>query len=150
MPGSINEFHVKEFYLDEFKDFMKGFFSNIKYMGQKIYPVSYIWNQDENDTKYTEYKLEFSGETAHPTTEPKIMMYVIAVASDAEIKEIPASILVDHSDAILKLRENKIFSLTAEKRKLHKHIENLASAYKEKQEKIKELEAKLAEKEKGK
>ena len=47
VPEYKNEFHIKEFYIDEFKSFLESTFKNVNILGQKIYPVSYIWEPDK-------------------------------------------------------------------------------------------------------
>ena len=101
-----NEFHVKEFYIDEFKEFLGNHFKNVKLMGQKIYPVSYIWDSAKNLNTYKEYKLTFSEKGFRPTEDPKNIQYAIAICSDREIEGLESSILVDLSEKMIKLKDN--------------------------------------------
>jgi O-antigen biosynthesis protein len=142
--ASKNEFHVKEFYADEFRKFLSGFFKNVDFFGQKVYPVSYIWNEDENDTEYSEYKLAFNGESAAVTKSGKAMMYLLAAASDEKIARHSASLLVDSKEAIFSLRDGIITDLSGRLKKSTDHIKALSEAYKMEKEKNVRLENEIS------
>ena len=44
-----NEFHVKEFYIDEFRSFLKNEFAHVIFLGQRLAATSLIFNIDEDD-----------------------------------------------------------------------------------------------------
>jgi len=57
LPGCRNEFHVKEFYVEEFWDFLSEYFPKVELLGQRIYPVSYVWPQRAHPRGFAEYRL---------------------------------------------------------------------------------------------
>lgn len=113
IPNLKNEFHIKEFYINEFKDFLSSHFSNIKLMGQKVYPVSYIWDIDSKENRLTEYRIGYSENGFRPSEEPKSILYIMAACSNKEIEDINSSILVDLNEKLLKLRDLHIGNLEA-------------------------------------
>ncbi|WP_028950556.1 class I SAM-dependent methyltransferase [Sulfurihydrogenibium subterraneum] len=98
--GFKNPFHIKEFYIDEFKEFLKTYFKNVKLLGQKVYPVSYIWDMEEKNNTLKEYKIELNENGFRPTNKPKEVLLVIAICSDQEILENHNSILVDLNETL--------------------------------------------------
>jgi len=75
-PGYRNEYHVKEFYRNEFHDFLAGFFTNIKFFDQ--FPVlSYILA----GSGCSSLKI-INSEDKHPRGK-----YIIALCCDGEIPE---------------------------------------------------------------
>lgn len=108
IPNYRNEFHLKEFYISEYNEFLGAYFKNIRLMGQRIYPISYIWNNDDVETRFTEYRLEYSENGFNPSDMTKQMLYAIAVCSDSDFKDVPASIMLDLSDRVIKVRDSHL------------------------------------------
>ncbi|MDP3012876.1 MAG: sulfatase-like hydrolase/transferase, partial [Candidatus Subteraquimicrobiales bacterium] len=125
IPDHRNEFHIKEFYIGEFKEFLGAYFENIKLLGQKIYPVSYIWDANYKEATLVEYKLSYSEDGFRPSEEPKSILYAIAICSDKEIDNGTASVLVDLSERILKQRDQHIGNLEAAIRDKDTYIANV-------------------------
>jgi O-antigen biosynthesis protein len=99
-PGFKNEFHVREFYLGEFKLFLRRAFKHLSWLGQNVYPVSYVWNLDGRPGAPVEYRLGFGAEGFRPTGEPKIALYLLALCSDRPLKPPAASLLLDVSGRV--------------------------------------------------
>ena len=45
-----NPYHIKEFYLEEYLNFLKNYFQYIQILGQKVYSISFMWNIPQNKT----------------------------------------------------------------------------------------------------
>lgn len=89
LVNANNEFHIKEFYLQEYKDFLKNFFENIEFYYQ--YPdTAYFITQEKvtNTVRYCGKKSEES-------------RYVIALCSDEKLKyDITTENLVEFDDSM--------------------------------------------------
>jgi len=58
IPHYKNEFHIKEFYVDEFLDFLRPKFKYIELLGQKIFTSSYIWPHGNDRREFVEYNIK--------------------------------------------------------------------------------------------
>ena len=98
-----NEFHVKEFYVDEFRSFLKNEFAHVSFLGQRLVATSLIFNIDEDDRK-----VEISPEvtpTGKPVTNLKSVfepIYVIAVCEHTASISIKGSTFITPDDALSK------------------------------------------------
>ena len=72
--GKHSEYHVKEFYLDEFRDFLKGSFNHVLLEKQFYAKSACIINETDTQAQITDFDDEG--------------MYVIAIASDADVEKI--------------------------------------------------------------
>ena len=125
--SSKNEFHVREFYPDEFQAFLKTYFRNVMLLGQKIYPVSYIWDIQDDASKFIEFKINLTPQGFRPSSDEKLPLYIVAICSDGDVNEILQSIQIDLSDRILTIRDEKIGMLNsklAEKEQQNIDLEN--------------------------
>jgi ubiquinone/menaquinone biosynthesis C-methylase UbiE len=86
--GYQNPYHVKELYVEEFRSLLKRHFKNVAIYGQRVQVVSVLGNLDSEDDKcvgnYYGGQPSMSG-VFRP-------MYIVAVASDAEPKELPSGV----------------------------------------------------------
>lgn len=105
IPGYKNPFHLKEFYEQELNKFLKKYFRFVRILGQKPYTGSYIWDPLNQTSKMSEYKLEFSINGFRPSHDTKVMGYFLAVCSDEPLEGDCASILIDLSERMMKLKE---------------------------------------------
>lgn len=106
IPNYKNPFHIKEFYIEEFKQFLTKFFKHVKIFGQKVYPISYIWDiEKENDYNVREFRIIETEQGFRPSDEPKIVLYTIALCSDNEIMNINSSLMIDLGESILKQKD---------------------------------------------
>jgi hypothetical protein len=98
-----NEFHVKEFYIDEFRSFLKNEFAHVSFLGQRLVATSLIFNIDEDDRK-----VEITPEvtpTGKPVTNLKSVfepIYVIAVCGHTTSGSIKGSTFITPDDALSK------------------------------------------------
>ena len=98
-----NEFHVKEFYVDEFRSFLKNEFAHVSFLGQRLVATSLIFNIDEDDRR-----VEITPEvtpTGKPVTHLKSVfepIYVIAVCEHKASISIKGSTFITHDDALSK------------------------------------------------
>jgi ubiquinone/menaquinone biosynthesis C-methylase UbiE len=98
-----NEFHVKEFYIDEFRSFLKSEFAHVSFLGQRLVATSLIFNIDENDGK-VEVTPEVTP-TGKPVTNLKTVfepIYVIAVCEHTASMSIKGSTFITADDALSK------------------------------------------------
>lgn len=86
LPAYRNEFHVKELYLDEFKDLLGAAFKQVRIFGQGVYFGSLVVPLDGSAAGFASYAGKDDGNELQPgLIRP---MYFIALASDAELPEI--------------------------------------------------------------
>ena len=107
-----NEFHVKEFYYSEFKEFLSGHFRNVVMLDQRIETGSYIRCMADEKAAFHEYRIDHSDKGFHPTSETRKPLYFLAVCSDETIESIPSSLCMDLSRRIIEIREERIRELT--------------------------------------
>jgi len=99
-----NPFHLKELYFDEFQKLLKSYFRNVSFLGQRIHPSSNIWPIGTvNAPRIQEFVIE-RGESEFQfiSNDKRVPLYFIAVASDSTPAAQDASVLVDHSDDLLR------------------------------------------------
>jgi SAM-dependent methyltransferase len=99
LSGYRNEFHLKEFQVEEFREFLGKYFGAVKLLGQRVYLASYIWDPEGDYKKeLREYRLQWSQAGYYPSDEPKQMRYTIAICSQTKRDGANPSLLVDLSD----------------------------------------------------
>jgi peptidoglycan hydrolase CwlO-like protein len=96
---------VKELYFEEFQKLLAQHFKNVRFLGQRIHPSSSIWPIDaKSDAGVQEIVID-RGESEFQfiSNDKRVALYFIAIASDslASIAH-PGSVLVDHSDALIR------------------------------------------------
>ncbi len=98
-----NEFHVKEFYIEEFRSFLKSDFAHVSFLGQRLFATSLVFNIDEDDRQIEithEVRLTDKPETSSKTVfEP---VYVIAVCGHTTSGSIKGSAFITPDDALSK------------------------------------------------
>lgn len=115
IPNYKNEFHVKEFYVDEFLDFLRPKFKYIELLGQKIFTSSYIWPQKDKTREFIEYNIKPT-ENGFVVSEDreKEILYAIAVCGNTNPFEAHSSLLVDKDDQVIKHKNGMIESKNKE------------------------------------
>ena len=123
IPNYKNEFHIKEFYVDEFLDFLRPKFKYIELLGQKIFTSSYIWSQGNNSRGFVEYNIK-PAEKGFVVSEDrkKEILYAVTVCSNAEPFEVCSSLLVDKEDLIMKHKNSMIEQKIQEMALKDRHI----------------------------
>jgi ubiquinone/menaquinone biosynthesis C-methylase UbiE len=103
IPGICNEFHLREFYEEEFRDFLEKDFTHVYFLGQKIAVGSYIWDTSQNrhlpQAEMNLLKIE-PGEGFKEAGKNGEQVYFVAICSQTEQK-IHESVLVDSSSVLL-------------------------------------------------
>lgn len=95
-PSYHNAFHLREFYLPEFKEFLARYFRHAHYLAQKVYPVSYLWPIDRPAGPSLEYQLNYANGQYGPTAaDAKEVLYVLAICSDTPLDLPNGSLMVD-------------------------------------------------------
>jgi glycosyltransferase involved in cell wall biosynthesis/ubiquinone/menaquinone biosynthesis C-methylase UbiE len=141
VPGYRNEFHVKEFYVREFRAFLEKHFKHVKLLGQEVYPVSYLWDLEEKASQLTEFKIELSSKGFRPSPDAKVPLYVVAVCSDKEQNDIFQSLQVDLSKQMIAARDQHIAYLESDR---DQRIAQLESS---RDQQIAHLESEISERE---
>jgi hypothetical protein len=96
-----NEYHVKEFYIDEFRSFLNNRFEQVSFLGQRLVATSLIFNIDEDD-RQVEITPEVTP-TGKPVTNLKSVfepIYVIAVCEHMASISIKGSTFITPDDAL--------------------------------------------------
>jgi len=89
-----NQFHVHEFYYDEFKNFLSGYFSSVEMLLQNIYPASIIWNRNSGAPLKID-GLRQTGEQRIDQCTPQRFDYIIAVCGNSKLPDIASVMTVD-------------------------------------------------------
>lgn len=80
-----NPYHPEEFYLEDFKDFLKGYFKNINISFQEKNLASLVWHPREfgDNSLFKEYRVDCASGESFPTHRNlERFLYVIALCSD--------------------------------------------------------------------
>jgi O-antigen biosynthesis protein len=94
----VNEFHLKEFYCDEFRQFLSRWFVHVSLVGQALHGVSYLHRLDRGEGPFVQFVLPAAdGATPAPTH-----VYLIAVCSNSAPVETPFSVLLDAKENLHK------------------------------------------------
>jgi O-antigen biosynthesis protein len=93
-----NEYHLKEFYIDEFREFLHVHFKNVNFLGQRLISTSLFWSMDDN-SKILDVAFEDS------TQSQKLQnvftpVYVIAQCSKIETPRIGGSVYITPDDSL--------------------------------------------------
>ena len=95
-----NEYHLKEFYIDEFRDFLHGHFRKVCFLGQRVISTSLFWSMD-HDSQYLDVEFEDS-EQFQELRKMLTPIYVIAQCSKSELPTIGGSIFITQDDSLSK------------------------------------------------
>jgi ubiquinone/menaquinone biosynthesis C-methylase UbiE len=148
-----NEFHVKEFYIDEFRSFLKNEFAHVSFLGQRLVATSLIFNIDEDDRK-----VEITPEvtpTGKPVTNLKSVfepIYVIAVCEHTASVSIKGSTFITPDDALsreqlsavpLEQVNSILESMDEERRTAKKQLDIYESELKKRQLHISHLDSEI-------
>lgn len=112
-----NEFHIKEFYKQEFIEFLGKKFKNIKLFNQYFEVVSIIDTLENTDKKVNYFK-----DKEKYTNEGK---YYIALASDSDISNISISSVFMNEKTEYDEKNQRIFQLQKEEEIRNNHINKL-------------------------
>lgn len=135
-----NPYHKKEFYKEEFIKFLKNYFKYVNIFGQKIYPASFIWNENGLKGNLGEYfisknKKGFSAEF-FKKREP---LMLIALCSEVKIKDFLDSYCLDLDEVFIKEKVKELNILKKMITQKDKYIESLSGHLDQKTEELKEI-----------
>ena len=98
-----NEFHVKEFYIDEFRTFLTNKFDHVSFLGQRLVASSLIYNLDV-DNNLVEITHEITPTSKPPKNLGSVFepIYVIAACTQGLSPQINGSVFMTSDDALSK------------------------------------------------
>lgn len=93
-----NEYHLKEFYMEEFREFLQEHFPSVYFMGQRLISTSLFWSLDNNPEglDVTFENPAKSGELQQLFTP----VYVIAQCSKSDLSQIRGSVFIASDDSL--------------------------------------------------
>jgi len=138
IPQYKNQFHVKEFYREEFVSFLETNFSNVNIFEQDFQVISMINNKDEQTFKKMPFKKQAED----------IGKYLIAVCSNINISNISIGSVVLDEDNKLQKSSKRIIQLQTEEEDRNLHINRLDREIAERDREIKERDREIAERDK--
>jgi len=112
-----NPFHVKELTFDEFNTLLEKYFSDVVYLGQRLHPASSLWPIGLlNGKAIQEFVIERGeAEFSEVSTKNRVPRYFVGIASDSPGIAQSGSVLLDHSDELTDLLNEKDRDLSATK-----------------------------------
>lgn len=114
-----NPFHRKELNFDEFRALLGRHFKHVSFLGQRIHVHSNIWPiESANNAVVREFVIErgASEEFDFVSNDKRVPLYFIALASDSPATAVDeGSVLVDHSNELLKDKDRAIRELVETK-----------------------------------
>ncbi|MCM1525813.1 MAG: glycosyltransferase [Bacteroides sp.] len=134
-PGYRNEFHIKEFYRDEFLKFLHAKFSNVSLYDQFFEDVCII-NGDTENALSTYYR---------PKEYVQEAKYFIAVAGNCDISGMKLSHVYVNHDHEYDMRMARILQLQNEVEERNSHLRKLDGEIAEHRRYIPQLESEIAE-----
>jgi SAM-dependent methyltransferase len=104
-----NPFHVKELTFDEFNALLSKHFSSVSYLGQRLHPASSLWPIGRsNGNAIQEFVVERGEvEFAEILAEKRVPRYFVGIASNTPAIAQSGSVLLDHSDELTDLLNDK-------------------------------------------
>ncbi|QGQ98489.1 glycosyltransferase [Paenibacillus psychroresistens] len=111
-----NTFHVKEFYKEEFKTFLEGFFANIQFFYQKFEVLSIVANNNSNYVNHIALDGDLNLNQGK---------YIIAICSKKDIGDIDFSSIISIKEITYNNLITRITSLQEEVEERNIHIHNL-------------------------
>ncbi|MGV8026740.1 MAG: methyltransferase domain-containing protein [Anaerolineaceae bacterium] len=111
VPNYNNEFHIKEFYFEDFKNLLESYFKHVDLLGQRVEIGSYIGGLDDQLRTLSEDPITFTEEGFFPSMEDRDALYFVAVCSDASLIKANASFSYDKSKKLLRDKEQHINAL---------------------------------------
>jgi O-antigen biosynthesis protein len=110
-----NPFHVRELAFDEFNALLSRHFSNVSYLGQRLHPASSLWpigSPNGHAQSIQEFVVERGeSEFAEIRDESRVARYFIGIATNGSVIVEPGSVLLDHSDELTDLVNEKDLDL---------------------------------------
>ena len=102
--GTENPFHRQEYDVEELRLLLQNHFQHVRLLGQKVYPMSYVWDLDPTSAVCAEYGLQFTDGEFRPSPPDKQVLYALAVCTDGALAPSHNSLLLDLSEKTLQSR----------------------------------------------
>ncbi|MDD5065179.1 MAG: methyltransferase domain-containing protein [Phycisphaerae bacterium] len=94
-----NEFHIKEFYKEEFQTFLENHFANVFFGYQQVYTASIL--KSDRACALETYAIEKQEDKLVPLEQPvEEFEYIIALCSQSELPALPSSVNIDISNSL--------------------------------------------------
>jgi GT2 family glycosyltransferase/SAM-dependent methyltransferase/glycosyltransferase involved in cell wall biosynthesis len=140
--GYRNEYHLREFQLEEFRDFLGTAFGHVSFLVQRVFCGSVIWSPEQPERLGSRFQLEHSAQGFRPSERSPEGRYLIALCSDRELPRAEGSLLVDLQDRWFRESEGKADQAT-------RALERREAQLRSDGERIARLEAELARRSAG-
>lgn len=108
IPSYANPFHVRELYVQQFRDLVAQHFSYTALLGQRTVVASYMRCLTGRMADVLEYRLTHTEGGYRPTEDPLQPTYSLVIAARQEVAVPASSILVDLSDGLWKDKEQAV------------------------------------------
>jgi len=126
-----NEFHLHEFYISEFRDFLGRQFANVRFLAQRLIATSAIWDFEIPISKQSLAIVQEARPQETKVTEIDIEpMYIVAVCSNGEVTPLESSFLVTDDQALTKQMDGSV---------PHSEVKQLLDAMQEERTKAQDL-----------
>ncbi len=104
-----NEFHLHEFYISEFRDFLGTQFANVRFLAQRLIATSAIWDFEiplsGQSLAIVKEINPRDGQVTEITLEP---MYIVALCSNGDVPSPEPSFLVTDDQALTKEMDGSV------------------------------------------
>lgn len=91
-----NPYHIKEFYFEEYEQFLKSHFLYAEFYYQEINMSSLIWNREKRIPNYASRQIEISNSGVKQAESGTVLhLYVLALCSDEQIDIALDSLCID-------------------------------------------------------
>jgi len=115
VPGHNNPFHLRELCYGDFEGLLTMYFKYVRIFGQRVFAASAIWGKMRSYCRqYREFVIDRADEEFYFTDGNKTHMYMIGVASDADLPSRVDGLytcLFDASGGIFREYEGRIENL---------------------------------------
>jgi SAM-dependent methyltransferase len=93
-----NEYHLKEFYIEEFRDFLLKHFTSVHFLGQRLISTSLFWTLDDN-SEGLDVAFE-DGARPQDLRQLFTPVYVIAQCSKSDLSRLRGSVFITPEDSL--------------------------------------------------
>jgi GT2 family glycosyltransferase/ubiquinone/menaquinone biosynthesis C-methylase UbiE len=146
VDGGHNEFHLKELFVDEFKQLVSSHFQFTQFYGQRLATIDWIQPEVVNNKEIVSHQILADGEISLVTPILPESIFWISFCSDTELPQLPPSIFIDPDDDIF-TNEREVLrwasSIDKERDTLQKHLQTLDALIDERTKWAKSLESEL-------
>lgn len=141
LSGYSNKFHLKEYYLAEFRNLLGNYFANIRLINQNIFFTSQIFSSGKNNIHYIEDNCVIEEEKINPTEESKPPKFFLCFCSQVKLPQLNNHQLNDIFPTVQGYYQRQIKSLLPD---LKNTISQQKLLINKKQAQIKQLQSDIA------